>query len=93
MKMTIVLDTSDVDGLKDAHKIASMLLRKHAGYNDIGKPIFSKIELIKLVREYGKECQSLLAESEEIGEVPSFSGLRFAKRFIDARMDGFKKMV
>ena len=93
MKMTIVLDTSDVDGLKDAHKIASMLLRKHAGYNDIGKPIFSKIELIKLMREYGKECQVLLARAEETQEVPSFSGLRFAKQFIDSRMDGFKKMV
>jgi hypothetical protein len=35
----------------------------------------------------------LLAQAEESQEVPSFSGLRFAKEFIEKRMDSFKKAI
>jgi len=44
-----------------------------------------------LVREYGKECHKLLEQAEEIQVQPKFSGLRFAKEFIDERMDSFTK--
>jgi len=92
MKMTIVIDTSDPQGLLDTQKIANLLCKKYANIpSHSGKSAFGKIDLIKLVREYGKECHKLLEQAEEIQEQPKFSGLRFAKEFIDERMDSFAK--
>tara|TARA_Y100000034_G_scaffold42064_1_gene51640 strand:- start:295 stop:579 length:285 start_codon:yes stop_codon:yes gene_type:complete len=92
MKMTIVIDTSDPSGLLDAQKIANLLCQKYARANShSGKSMLSKLDLIKLVREYGKECHKLLEQAEEMQEEPKFSGLRFAKDFIDDRMASFTK--
>ena len=92
MKMTIVIDTSDPSGLLDAQKIANLLCKKYANANsDTGKSILSKLDLIKLVREYGKECQKVLEEAQEMQEEPKFSDLRFAMEFINARYDSFAK--
>jgi hypothetical protein len=92
MKMTIVIDTSDPTGLLDAQTIANLLCKKYANVNShAGKSMLSKIDLIKLMREYGQECHKLLEQAEEMQEEPKFSGLRFAKNFIDDRMPSFKK--
>jgi hypothetical protein len=92
MKLTIVLDTDDLEGLKDAHKISTMMVQKYApAYNPTGKSVLSKIDLIKLVRAYGAECQRMLTASEKTEEKPRFDGLREVKRFIDARYDSFTK--
>ena len=92
MKMTIVIDTEDPSGLLDAQKIANLLCKKYANAaSHAGKAMLSKIELIKLVREYGQECHKVLKEAEEMQEEPKFSGLRFAKGFIDDRMASFTK--
>ena len=93
MKMTIVIDTEDPSGLLDAQRIANLLCKKYARVDShSGKAVLSKIDLIKLLREYGRECHKVLEEAEEMQEEPKFSGLRFAKNFIDARMPGFKKL-
>ena len=88
MKMTIVLDTDDVDGLKDASKIATMLLNKH-GTRD---PFYSrqahigKIQLIKLLRAFAADAIAHMEEDPE-AELGDIKGLRFGKRFVDARWD------
>ena len=86
MKMTIVLDTDDLDGLKDANKIASMLLSKHAA-KDIfysRQASFGKIQLIKLVRAFAIEAIEYIQEDPD-AELDDIRGLRFVKKFVDAR--------
>jgi hypothetical protein len=86
MKMTIVLDTDDLDGLKDAHKIASMLLSKHAA-KDIfysRQASFGKIQLIKFVRAFALDAIEYIQEDPD-AELDDIKGLRFVKKFVDAR--------
>ena len=94
MKITIVLDTEDREGLKDALQIANILARKHAGLSSYGrKAIFSKIELIKLLRAYGHECAKMAETARGSGEPPRFDGLREVKNFVDDRFDAFQKIT
>jgi hypothetical protein len=86
MKMTIVLDTDDLDGLKDANKIARMLLDKHDA-KDIfysRQASFGKIQLIKLVRAFAIEAIEYIQEDPD-AELDDIRGLRFVKKFVDAR--------
>ncbi len=86
MKMTIVLDTDDLDGLKDASKIASMLLNKH-GAKDIfysRQASFGKIQLIKLLRAFAIDAIEYIQEDPD-AELDDIRGLRFTKKFVDAR--------
>jgi len=92
MKMTIVLDTDDLEGLKDAHKIASMLLKKRAA-KDIfhtRQASFGKIQLIKLVRAFAKDAYDFMEEGGDPGDL---STLRFTKKFVDARWDELSRPV
>ena len=92
MKMTIVLDTDDIEGLQDAYKIASMLSARHVpGFSVGGKVVIGKIALIKFLRAYGHECEAMAKEAAEKGEKPRFAGLRETKRFIEARWEEFQK--
>ena len=87
MKMTIVLDTDDLDGLKDASKIATMLLSKHGGARDpfySRQASFGKIQLIKLVRAFAIEAIEYIQEDPD-AELDDIRGLRFVKKFVDAR--------
>jgi len=89
MKMTIVLDTDDLDGLKDANKIARMLLNKHAGHRDpfySRQASFGKIQLIKLVRAFAADAIAHM-EEDPGAELDDIKALRFGKRFVDARWD------
>ena len=86
MKMTIVLDTDDLDGLKDANKIARMLLDKHDA-KDIfysRQASFGKIQLIKLVRAFALDAIEYIQEDPG-AELDDIKGLRFVKKFVDAR--------
>ena len=86
MKMTIVLDTDDLDGLKDANKIARMLLDKHDA-KDIfysRQASFGKIQLIKLVRAFAVDAIEYIQEDPD-AELDDIRGLRFVKKFVDAR--------
>ena len=86
MKMTIVLDTDDLDGLKDANKIARMLLDKHDA-KDIfysRQASFGKIQLIKLVRAFALDAIEYIEEDPD-AELDDIRGLRFVKKFVDAR--------
>ena len=79
-KFTIVLDTDDPVGLRDALEITTVLNRNHrTGYESgITKVKIGKIALIKLVRE--------VARMIEDGKMDS--SLRGCKQFVDGRWTG-----
>ena len=76
-KFTIVLDTDDPQGLRDALEIATILNRNHGTLsgNPGVKAKIGKIALIKMVRDVAK-----LVESGKMD-----SSLRDSKHFIDER--------
>ena len=94
MKMTIVLDTDDVDGLKDAQKIATMLLNKHGKRDPFysRQASFGKIALIKLMRSFARDAIAHMEEAPG-AELDDIRGLRFTKKFVDARWDELSRAV
>lgn len=78
-KFTIVLDTDDPQGLRDALHIATILNKNHhTGWESgITKAKIGKIPLIKLVRE--------VAKLVEAGKMDS--SLRNCKDFVDGRWE------
>ena len=78
-KFTIVLDTDDPQGLRDALEIATLLNKNHGTF--AGNPGFKarigKIALIKMIRDVAK-----LVESGKMD-----SSLRDSKRFIDGKWE------
>ena len=76
-KFTIVLDTDDPQGLRDALDIALLLNKNHGtGYeSSITKAKIGKISMIKLVRDVAK-----LVESGKMD-----SSLRDSKGFVDEK--------
>jgi len=76
-KFTIVLDTDDPQGLRDALDIALLLNKNHGtGYeSSITKAKIGKISMIKLVRDVAK-----LVESGKMD-----SSLRDSKDFVDEK--------
>ena len=76
-RFTIVLDTDDPQGLRDALEIATILNKNHGilegAYN--AKAKIGKIALIKMVRE--------VAKNVEEGKLSS--SLRDSKRFVDGK--------
>ena len=76
-KFTIVLDTDDPQGLRDALEIATILNRNHGTLdgNPSAKAKIGKIALIKMVRDVAKNVE----------EAKLSSSLRDCKQFVDAR--------
>ena len=78
-KFTIVLDTDDPQGLRDALEIATLLNKNHGtfGGNPASKARIGKIALIKMIRDVAK-----LVESGKMD-----SSLRASKRFVDPKWE------
>ena len=78
-RFTIVLDTDDPQGLRDALEIATILNKNHGtlGGNPAAKVKIGKIALIKMVRDVAKNVE----------EAKLSSSLRDCKRFVDARWE------
>jgi hypothetical protein len=78
-KFTIVLDTDDPQGLRDALEIALLLNKNHGalGSNPAAKAKIGKIALIKMIRDVAK-----LVESGKMD-----SSLRASKRFVDPKWE------
>ncbi len=76
-RFTIVLDTDDPQGLRDALEIATILNRNHGtlSSNPGAKVKIGKIGLIKMVRDVAKKVED--------GKMTS--GLRDSKRFVDGK--------
>ena len=76
-KFTIILDTDDPQGLRDALEIATILNRNHRtlSADSPGKAVIGKIALIKMVREVAKKVEDGEMEAD----------LRDCKRFVDGK--------
>ena len=77
MKMTLVIDTDDLDGIKDSFKIIKLMHDKYhppaRQYNDRS---FGKIRFIKLLRKFAK--------SVDLEDPAALGSLRAAKLFADS---------
>ena len=79
-RFTIVLDTDDPQGLRDALAVATILNKNHntlADFNPSVKVKIGKIALIKMVRDVAKKVE----------EGKMTSGLRDSKRFVDGKWE------
>jgi hypothetical protein len=87
MKMTIVLDTDDPQGLIDAYKIASFILDKHTHNHMSPKVRLGRIHLIKFLRQFAKECEDRKRDPDPDERVEDPSSLRVCKEFVDRKWE------
>ena len=80
MKMVIVFDTEDTQGMRNTLKIVDALARDYLGrgMDDSYKRNFGKIEFIKMLRTFATKVK---AEVEKEDPATDGTGLRFAKQF------------
>jgi len=85
MKMTIVIDTDDPQGVTDAFKIARFMNAKHGSGRHGHTETYSKIGFIKVLRQYMKESLKHLndSESDRVKSIDDLTNLRNAKLFAD----------
>jgi hypothetical protein len=81
-KFTIVLDTDDPQGLRDALEIATLLNKSHQTFGPEVKASFGKIPLIKLVRDVAKLVEAGKMDS-------SLRQSKGSKGFVDERWDNW----
>ena len=95
MKITIVLDTEDREGLTNARTIADLLYKKYVDdqTHAYQQATFGKIALIKFVREHSYDCERIIADSQPDLPADQFklSGLSAVKNFVDQRWDDLAK--
>ena len=82
MKMTIVLDSDDINGIEDAYKMVRIMHTKYVGSLGAHKKSFGKIEFIKMLRRFGKRAVENYKNDEDF-ELEAISSLRFTKDFAD----------
>ena len=82
MKMTIVLDSDDINGIEDAYKMVRIMHTKYVGSLGAHKKSFGKIQYIKLLRLFAKQAVEKYKTDEEF-DIEDISSLRFTKRFAD----------
>ena len=89
MKMTLVVDTEDIQGLEAAHKMITTVCRQYDARVDSRgmDKRFNKIAFIKALRAYMKNQQDAV-ESEDI-KFEHMRSLRGAKQFADAIWSGW----
>ena len=90
MKMTLVVDTDDREGISDALKMIRIINEKYAGNVGYHKESFGKIEFIKLLRKFMKESVVCLKNEDDnqVRDIDDMSNLRNAKRFADRIFSG-----
>ena len=90
MKMTLVVDTEDIQGLEAAHRMITTVCRQYDARVDSRgmDKRFNKIAFIKALRSYMKN-QMDEVESEDI-EFKDMRNLRGAKQFADAIWSGWR---
>lgn len=84
MKMTIVIDTEDPNGLDDTHKMIKILRAKYSrsyGYPASNRA-FGKIEFIKMIRRFAREAVDQHQNSEEF-DLSKIHSLRYTKDYAD----------
>ena len=90
MKMTIVIDSDDREGIHDALKMVRIMHTKYSGNATAHKESFGKIEFIKLLRKFMRESINHLndEESNQVKDIDDLPNLRNAKRFADRIFTG-----
>tara|TARA_R100000808_G_scaffold10976_1_gene28687 strand:+ start:183 stop:458 length:276 start_codon:yes stop_codon:yes gene_type:complete len=90
MKMTLVVDTDDIQGMEAAHKMITTVCRQFDARVDSRgmDKRFSKIAFIKALRGYMKTQQDAV-ESEDI-EFKDMRSLKGAKQYADAIWNGWR---
>ena len=90
MKMTIVIDSDDREGIADALKMVRIMHQKYSGNATYHKESFGKIEFIKTLRKFMKESVAHLQDEEDnqVKDISDLGNLRNAKRFADRIFTG-----
>ena len=90
MKMTLVIDTDDREGINDALKMVRIMHKKYSGNATYHKESFGKIEFIKLLRKFMKESVEHMKNDEDgqVKDINDLANLRNAKRFADRIFTG-----
>ena len=90
MKMTIVIDSDDREGIHDALKMVRIMHKKYSGNATAHKESFGKIEFIKMLRKFMRESINHLndEESNQVKDIDDLANLRNAKRFADRIFTG-----
>jgi len=82
MKMTIVIDSEDINGIEDAYKMVRIMYTKYVGARNYDKRSFGKIEFIKMLRKFGNQA-IVNYKSDEDFELDKIASLRFTKKYAD----------
>ena len=90
MKMTIVIDSDDREGINDALQIVRIMHKKYSGNATYHKESFGKIEFIKMLRKFMRESVDHLKDEEDgqVKDLNDMTNLRNAKRFADRIFSG-----
>jgi len=90
MKMTIVIDSEDTQGIQAALKISRLMHDKYVNNGTYHKQSFGKIEFIKMLRKFMKESIEHLndEDSDQVKSLGDMGNLRNAKRFADRMFRG-----
>ena len=85
MKMTIVIDSEDREGIDAALKMTRLMHEKYIGTGVSHKESFGKIEFIKMLRKFMRESVKHMQdeESNQVKDIDDLQNLRNAKRFAD----------
>ena len=82
MKMTIVIDSDDINGIEDAYRMVGIMYTKYVGTRGYDKRSFGKIEFIKMLRKFGNQA-IINYKSDEDFELEKIASLRFTKKYAD----------
>ena len=83
MKMTIVIDSDDINGIEDAYKMVRIMYTKYVGVpRGAGNCSFGKIEFIKLLRKLGRIAVENYQNDEDF-DLEAIKSLKFTKQYAD----------
>jgi hypothetical protein len=83
MKMTIVIDSDDINGIEDAYKMVRIMYTKYVSVGSYtSKQSFGKIEFIKMLRKFGRIAVDSYQNDEDF-DLEKISSLKFTKQYAD----------
>jgi len=90
MKMVIVFDTEDKQGMKNTVQIVDKLAAQYLGTvnNAMNNRSFGKIEFIKTIREFGRQVMKELAAEPEADPTSLLKTKRFTEKVWEVKVDG-----
>jgi len=90
MKMTIVIDSEDTEGIRAALTMTRLMHEKYVTNGTYHKESFGKIEFIKMLRKFVRESVEHLndEDSNQVKDINDMGNLRNAKRFADRIFTG-----